>query len=269
MRTPGVVMRFIAETGRFILRYVEEIGAIFLFLSRLLQSVPRIFNNIRNTLIQMERIGIGSIPLVLVTSLFVGAVTAVQAAYQFHGYMPLKYIGAVVGKAVLLELGPVLTALVVGGRVSAAIAAELGTMKVTEQIDAMEMIAVDPVEFLVLPRVVAATVMLPVLTVFSDLLALLGGMVVSKISLGVSFALFADGMKFLFRMQDVVGGLMKTFFFGFIIALMGCFHGFSTTGGAEGVGMSTMKSVVYSCLLILVSNYILASLIFQVLFAID
>jgi phospholipid/cholesterol/gamma-HCH transport system permease protein len=262
-------MRIAADTGKAFVDFVEEIGSIFLFLLRLLQSVPRIFRNVRNTLVQMERVGLGSIPLVLVTSLFVGAVTAVQAAYQFHGYMPLKYIGAVVGKAVLLELGPVLTALVVGGRVSAAIAAELGTMKVTEQIDAMEMIAVDPVEFLVLPRVVAATLMLPVLAIFSDLLAIMGGMVVSKISMGVSFALFAKGMKFLFRSQDVVGGLMKTFFFGFIIAFMGCFHGFATEGGAEGVGMATMKSVVYSCLLILISNYLLASLIFQVLFAID
>jgi phospholipid/cholesterol/gamma-HCH transport system permease protein len=215
----------------------------------------------------MDRIGIGSIPLVLVTSLFVGAVTSVQAAYQFHGYVPLKYLGTVVGKSVILELGPVLTALVVGGRVSASIAAELGTMKVTEQIDAMEMIAIDPVEYLVLPRVIAATIMLPVLTIFSDLLAILGGMVVANISLHVGFNTFGSGLKLLFRTQDLTGGLMKTFVFGFIIALMGCYHGFETRGGAEGVGIATMKAVVSSCLLILVSNYLLASLIFRILFA--
>jgi phospholipid/cholesterol/gamma-HCH transport system permease protein len=215
----------------------------------------------------MDRIGIGSIPLVLVTSLFVGAVTAVQAAYQFHGYVPLKYIGTVVGKSVILELGPVLTALVVGGRVSASIAAELGTMKVTEQIDAMEMIAIDPVENLVMPRVIGATFMLPVLTIFSDFLAILGAMVVANVSLHVGFSAFGSGLKLLFRTQDMAGGLMKTFVFGFIIALMGCYHGFETRGGAEGVGIATMKAVVSACLLILISNYFLASLIFRFLFA--
>ena len=130
--------------GRFLLEFIGEIGGVFILLWELIQILPRLFKNMRNTLFQMERMGIGSIPLVLVTSLFVGAVTSVQAAYQFHGYVPLKFLGTVVGKSVILELGPVLTALVVGGRVSASVAAELGTMKVTEQIDAMETIAIDP-----------------------------------------------------------------------------------------------------------------------------
>jgi phospholipid/cholesterol/gamma-HCH transport system permease protein len=252
--------------GRFFLGFVEEVGAVFILLWNVVKVVPRTFNNLPSVFVQMERIGIGSIPLVLVTSLFVGAVTSVQAAYQFHGYVPLRYLGTVVGKSVILELGPVLTALVVGGRVSASIAAELGTMKVTEQIDAMEMIAIDPIEFLVLPRIVAATFMLPVLTVFSDLLAILGGMVVAKISMNVSYNLFASGLKLLFQSQDLIGGLFKTFFFGFIIAMMGCYNGFSTKGGAEGVGISTMRAVVSSCLLILITNYLLASIIFRLIF---
>lgn len=253
--------------GKSFLAIMEEIGGIFILLCRIVRSSPGIFHNLKNITLQMERIGIGSIPLVLVTSLFVGAVTAIQAAYQFQGFVPMRYIGAVVGKSVTLELGPVLTALVVGGRVSAAIAAELGTMKVTEQLDAMEMIAIDPVDYLVLPRIIAATLMLPVLTVFSDLLAILGGMVVSKISMGVSLNVFQSGLRLLFESQDLIGGLVKTFFFGFIIAFMGCYHGFSTKGGAEGVGIATMKAVVSSCLLILVANYLLASLIFRVIFA--
>ena len=259
--TPFVVL------GRFSLEFLQDTGGVFVLVARIFQSTSRVFANAGSILRQMDRIGIGSIPLVLVTSLFVGAVTSVQAAYQFHGYVPLMYIGTVVGKSVILELGPVLTALVVGGRVSASIAAELGTMKVTEQIDAMEMIAIDPIEFLVLPRVVAATIMLPVLTVFSDLLAILGGMVVASISIHVSFSTFATGLKLLFQTQDVAGGLMKTFVFGFIIAVMGCYNGFETRGGAEGVGIATMKAVVSSCLLILISNYLLASLIFRILFA--
>jgi len=253
--------------GRFLLEFIQETGGVFILLWELFQVSPRIFKNLENTLYQMEKIGIGSIPLVLVTSLFVGAVTSVQAAYQFHGYVPLKFLGTVVGKSVTLELGPVLTALVVGGRVSASIAAELGTMRVTEQIDAMETIAIDPVEYLVLPRVTAATVMLPVLTIFSDLLAILGAMVVAKISLSVSFNTFASGLKLLFHYQDLIGGLMKTFVFGFIIAFMGCYNGFVTEGGAEGVGIATMKAVVSSCLLILISNYVLATLIFRIIFA--
>jgi phospholipid/cholesterol/gamma-HCH transport system permease protein len=253
--------------GRYFLEFVQEIGGVFILLWRFIQIVPRTFSNVRNIFFQMERIGLGSIPLVLVTSLFVGAVTSIQAAYQFQGYVPLRYLGTVVGKSVILELGPVLTALVVGGRVSASIAAELGTMKVTEQIDAMEMIAIDPVEFLVLPRITAATIMLPVLTIFSDLLAILGGMVVAKISMGVSYNMFTSGLKLLFKYEDLIGGLMKTFVFGFIIALMGCYSGFATRGGAEGVGMSTMRAVVSSCLLILISNYLLATLIFRIIFA--
>jgi len=259
--TPFVIL------GRFFLEFVQDTGGVFILIWRFIQTIPRVFANGRSVFQQMDRIGIGSIPLVLVTSLFVGAVTSVQAAYQFHGYVPLKYLGTVVGKSVILELGPVLTALVVGGRVSASIAAELGTMKVTEQIDAMEMIAIDPVENLVLPRVTAATLMLPVLTIFSDFLAILGGMIVANVSLHVGFNTFGSGLKLLFRSQDLYGGLMKTFVFGFIIALMGCYHGFETRGGAEGVGLSTMKAVVSSCLLILISNYLLASLIFRILFA--
>jgi phospholipid/cholesterol/gamma-HCH transport system permease protein len=253
--------------GRFFLGFFEEIGGVFLLICRVFQTLPRTFANAKGILQQMDRIGIGSIPLVLVTSLFVGAVTSVQAAYQFHGYVPLKFIGTVVGKSVILELGPVLTALVVGGRVSASIAAELGTMKVTEQIDAMEMIAIDPVENLVLPRAIGATFMLPVLTVFSDFLAILGAMVVANVSLHVGFNTFGTGLKLLFRTQDIAGGLMKTFIFGFIIAIMGCYHGFQTRGGAEGVGLATMRAVVSSCLLILVWNYLLASVIFRFLFA--
>lgn len=253
--------------GRFFIEFVKEIGGVFILLYRFIQVLPKTFSNIQKILVQMETIGIGSLPLVLVTSLFVGAVTSIQAAYQFQGYVPLRFLGTVVGKSVILELGPVLTALVVGGRVSASIAAELGTMKVTEQIDAMEMIAIDPVEFLVLPRIIAATIMLPVLTIFSDLLAILGGMVVAKISMDVSYNLFTGGLKLLFNNEDLIGGLMKTFVFGFLIALMGCYNGFVTKGGAAGVGIATMRAVVSSCLLILISNYLLATLIFRIIFA--
>jgi phospholipid/cholesterol/gamma-HCH transport system permease protein len=214
----------------------------------------------------MEQIGLGSIPLVILTSVFVGAVAAVQAAYQFQDYVPMVFLGTVVGKSVILELGPVLTALVVGGRVSASIAAELGTMQVTEQIDAMEILAIDPVRYLVLPRFVACLVMMPVLTIFADLLAILGGMVVANVSVGVSTSTFTEGLRLFFYTDDVISGLLKAGAFGGIIGLMGCYNGFRTYGGAQGVGRAAMHAVVSSCILILITNYFLATVLFRIIF---
>ncbi len=252
--------------GTVFLNFLQDVGGTFILLGRVVRSLKEFPKTIHLTLYQMEQIGIGSIPLVLVTSLFVGAVAAVQAAYQFQDYVPMRFLGTVVGKSVILELGPVLTALVVGGRVSASIAAELGTMKVTEQIDAMEMLAIDPIRYLVLPRLVAALIMLPVLTVLSDFLAILGGMVVANVALDVSVATFTEGLRLFFYVEDVVSGLLKTVAFGGIIALMGCYNGFRTHGGAEGVGKSTMHAVVASCLLILITNYFLATVLFRIIF---
>ncbi|MGD8414305.1 MAG: ABC transporter permease, partial [Candidatus Latescibacterota bacterium] len=144
----------IRSIGILALNVLQDIGGTFLLLARVLLRFKELPRTARQTFQQMEEIGVGSIPLVIVTSVFVGAVASVQAAYQFQGYVPMVFLGTVVGKSVILELAPVLTALVVGGRVSASIAAELGTMKVTEQIDAMELLAIDPVRYLVLPRFV-------------------------------------------------------------------------------------------------------------------
>jgi phospholipid/cholesterol/gamma-HCH transport system permease protein len=215
---------------------------------------------------QMMRVGIGSVPLVLITSIFTGGVSAVQAAYQFQDYVPMRYLGTVIGKSVVIELGPVLTALVVGGRVGASIAAELGTMKVTEQVDALETLAVDPIRYLVAPRLIAALVMLPVVTIFADFIAIIGGWAVALVGLDVSTHTFFSGLKIFFHASDVFSGLIKAVFFGGIIALMGSFHGMRTEGGAEGVGVATTKAVVSSCLMILITDYILASLLFRGVF---
>jgi phospholipid/cholesterol/gamma-HCH transport system permease protein len=254
------------SVGIIILNFLQDVGGISILIGRVFFKFRELPRTTHQTFIQMEQIGIGSIPLVLITSLFVGAVAAVQAAYQFQDYVPMVFLGTVVGKSVILELGPVLTALVVGGRVSASIAAELGTMQVTEQIDAMEMLAIDPVRYLVLPRFVACVVMMPVLVTFSDLLAILGGMVVSNITIGVSYATFADGLRLFFSTNDVFSGLIKAVFFGGIIAVMGCYNGFRTHGGAQGVGRSTMHAVVSSCILVLITNYFLATVLFRIIF---
>ena len=252
--------------GANIIAFLRDVGGVSIMLGGVFARLGELPRTWKQTLLQMEQIGIGSIPLVIVTSVFVGAVAAVQAAYQFQDYVPMVFLGTVVGKSVILELGPVLTALVVGGRVSASIAAELGTMKVTEQIDAMEILAIDPMRYLVMPRVVASVVMLPVLTILSDLLAILGGMVVANASIGVDTATFVQGLRMFFYVDDVISGILKAAAFGMIIGLLGCYNGFRTYGGAQGVGRATMQAVVTSCICILITNYFLASVLFRVIF---
>jgi len=242
--------------------FIEEVGAFSILLMRILKSLPLFVKNIRLTLEQMLMMGVASLPLVLFTSVFTGAVSAVQAAYQFQNYVPMRYLGTAVGKAVIIELGPVLTGLVVAGRVSSAIAAELGTMKVTEQIDALETMALDPVRFLAVPRYIAGFLMLPILTIFADFVALMGGLVVSMLFIDITAYTFLNGVKLFFELSDVFIGLLKACVFGQVIAVVGCYHGFKTVGGAEGVGLSTTRAVVYASVLILISDYIVASIFF-------
>ena len=215
---------------------------------------------------QMSAVGVGSLPLVALVAVFTGAVTAVQAAYQLEGMVPLRYIGSVVQKGVLIELGPVLTALVCGGRVGASIAAELGTMRVTEQIDALETMAIPPIRYLILPRFVATTVMLPVITVFADFIAVLGGFAVASMVFDQSGHTYYEAVRNTFEPKDLYSGLIKAGVFGAVIGLMGSFYGFRTEGGAEGVGKATTQAVVASCVLVLVLDYVLANLLFRVSF---
>lgn len=233
-----------------------------ILIKNLLINLPTAFTHVSLVTEQMLVMGVNSLPLVIFTSIFTGGVSAVQAAYQFSDYIPMRYLGTAVGKAVVIELGPVLTALVVVGRVGASITAELGTMKVTEQIDAMETLALDPVKYLVVPRFIAGFVMLPVLVIFSDFVAILGGLAVTVFFLGVSSYTFLNGLKMFFHLSDVFGGLLKAFVFGSIISIVGCYQGFRTEGGAEGVGRSTTRAVVLASVLVLISDYIIASLLF-------
>jgi phospholipid/cholesterol/gamma-HCH transport system permease protein len=236
---------------------LQEIFTIARFAGRTFFLLPRLFRNGRLTLDQMSIIGITSLPLVVLTSVFTGAVTAWQAGYQFADYVPLSYVGVAVGKSILVQLGPVLTALVVAGRIGAAMAAELGTMRVTEQIDAMECLCLDPYQFLYAPRLYAALVMMPVLTIISSFTGILGALGVAMIPpLSLDAAIFFNGVKLFFYTQDVVIGVSKAVLFGGIIAIVGCYMGSTTTGGAEGVGKSTRTAVVVSTVSILISCYL-------------
>ena len=252
--------------GAKVLDALAEVGRVTMMVQDMVRSSARL-PSLRLLLAQMDRIGVGSMGLVFVVSLFTGAVAAVQAAYQFSSVVPLKFIGSVILRSVIIELGPVLTALVVGGRVGASIAAELGSMKVTEQIDAMRAMGINPLRYLVLPRVLASTIMLPVVTIFADAIAVAGGMLVAVFSIGVSPATYVSGLKDFFYMKDLMSGLLKAVVFGNIIGTMGCFYGFQTEGGAEGVGTATTKAVVSSCVLVLMMDYLLATVLFRVIFA--
>ena len=246
----------LAEVGRVSSLFYETIRVQVIRLPRF-----------RLLLEQMHAIGVESLWLVIVVSLFTGAVAAVQAAYQFSNVVPLRYLGSVILRSVIIELGPVLTALVVGGRVGASIAAELGTMKVTEQIDALSAMGINPVRYLIAPPVTAAAIMLPVIVVYSDAIAVFGGWLVATTSLHVSSHTYITSIRQYFYMKDLASGLIKALFFGLIIGLMGCYHGFRTEGGAEGVGKATTGAVVSSCVLVLVVDYLLANFLFQIVFA--
>jgi len=259
----GDGIRFV---GAKVLDGIGEVGRVTLMYRDVVKSLGRL-PPARLVFEQMDRIGVGSLGLVVVISLFTGAVAAVQAAYQFSSVVPMRYLGSVILRSVIIELGPVLTALVVGGRVGAAIAAELGSMKVTEQIDALRAMGVNPIRHLIIPRIIAATVMLPVMTVFSDAIAVFGGFVVAIFSIGVAPGTYVNSLKDFFYVKDLASGLIKALCFGNIIGTMGCFYGFRTEGGAEGVGTATTRAVVASCVLVLIVDYLLATVLFRFIFA--
>jgi len=252
-------LRMIEKLGESLIRMSITVGQVVILFFDMLGRFPKLLRHPGLLLEQMEIIGLRSIPLVVFASVFTGAVSATQAGYQMEGYAPPSLVGAVVGKAVILELGPVLTALVVAGRVSTSIAAELGTMKVTEQIDALETMAIDPVWYLAAPRFFAGFLMMPMLVIVGTLVAILGGYVISHIVLDVSAATFFNGVKMLFSSYDVLINQVKALIFGGVIALSGVYFGYHTTGGAEGVGKSTINAIVTALVLILIFDYLIAA----------
>lgn len=256
-------MNFIAALGRKTLNLFEEIGQVSLLFWGIVKSLPRIGKSRKLILFQMEHIGVNSLPLVVIIALFTGAVAAWQAAYQLKGIAPLSFLGAATSRAIITELGPVLTGIVIAGRVGASIAAELGTMKVTEQIDALESMAISPIRFLAMPRFLAAVIMLPLIVIFANIIAVLGAYIVSDYFLDVSYAVFFQSVKRYFAFSDFIAGLVKTIFFGGVTALLGCHIGLRTEGGAEGVGLATIRSFVLSAALILILDYVLWAFLFN------
>ncbi|HEY9752691.1 MAG TPA: MlaE family lipid ABC transporter permease subunit [Coleofasciculaceae cyanobacterium] len=219
--------------------------------------------NRRNTIDQMAMVGLESLLIALLTAMFVGMVFTIQVAREFISLGASSTVGGVLAIALARELSPVLTAVIIAGRVGSAFAAEIGTMRVTEQVDALYMLKTDPIDYLVIPRVIACCVMLPLLTILSLFTGLAGGMLIASHFYGLSQAVFLDSARLFLSTWDVCSAPIKGFFFGALIAVIGSSWGLTTTGGAKGVGQSTTTAVVTSLLAIFISNFFLSWIMFQ------
>lgn len=248
--------------GRFSLTAMGHAGRVSLFTLETIRGLPEWRTWLPVAVHQGRHVGIGSLFIVMLTAGFAGAVTALQTGYQFTASLPVYIVGGLVVQTVILELGPVLTALLLAGRIGARYAAELGTMRVTEQIDALESLGRNPMSHLILPRVVAGTVMLPVLIIIADLIGILAGWWFTKTGvLQISTADFIYGARYFFKPFDVWYSMIKAVFFGLAISLIPCYVGFTTRQGAEGVGRATTMAVVSASVLILFLDAVLAQLL--------
>ncbi len=232
--------------------WLETLGTVGTFVSETGQSLRDTRTWVGLTLIQMRRIGVNSLPIGLFIAAFTGVVLALQSSYTFTGAVPLYFVGTLVGKTVMLELAPVLTGLALSGRVGANIAAELGTMRVTEQVDALETLAYNPFSYLVVPRVVAATIMFPVVVAMAMAVGVASGWITAINLLDLSSVEFVKGLQLFYKFKDVWFGLVKSTSFGLAVAFIGCVKGLGVRGGAEGVGRAATEAVVLSAELILV-----------------
>lgn len=249
--------------GHSILNVVQALGSITLFALDALRHclTPPIF--IKHVLRQFIDIGYYSLPVVGMTALFTGMVLALQSYTGFSRFNAESAIASVVVLSITRELSPVLAGLMVAGRVGAAIAAEIGTMRVTEQIDALTTLSVNPMKYLVVPRVIAGTIMLPVLVLIGDIIGVYGGYIVSTHVLGFSSGSYLYQTWQVMENMDVISGLVKAAVFGFLVSLMGCYHGYNSGRGAQGVGAATTNAVVTASILILIFNYLLTQVFFS------
>ena len=255
-------MKVLESIGNVLLRALGELGRFVDLLFRTAAWTVRPPYDIPEIVKQMVRVGVDSIPVVFLTGLFTGMVIALQTYTGFARFHAESFVGSVVALSVTRELAPVLAALMVTGRVGSAMAAELGTMRVTEQIDALVALATEPVQYLVVPRVVAATVMLPLLVVMADAVGIGGGYVVAVDLLGANPVTYVHNSFQFLEMNDLTSGIVKAAFFGLIFSLIGCQKGYYTEGGAEGVGIATTRAVVAGSLAILIADFFLTKILF-------
>jgi len=242
----------------FLCTFLCSVGRITKLTGQIFYRFPLIFKNFDLTMKQIRIIGIGSIPLVLVTGAFVGMQTILQANFQMQGFAPMRYLGYAVSKALSTELAPVITSFVVSSRISTAVAAEVGSMKTTEQLDAMYCLSLDHIRYVILPKVVAAAIMLPVLVIFAKIIGFFASIFVANFFIDVTMHTYLEGLRLFFYAPDMLLGVAKTSIFGMIIIISGAYFGLESVKGAEGIGASTTRAVMLSAILILVFNFIMA-----------
>lgn len=253
----------INSLGAYTLYIFESIGA---FVQFLLIAVKNLFFKklkLRKTLAQMEQIGINSLVIVILTGTFAGAVLVVQLYIGFKQFSAQEFIGPVVAFCMARELGPVLTGLMVTGRAGSAITAEIGTMRITEQIDALRALRINVWQYLIVPRIVASTIILPFLTLFTITCGIVGGYIIAVYALNLHGEIYISNIKKYLEVSDVVCGLIKSSVFGLILSWVGCYKGYYTSGGSHGVGTSTTQSVVIGSIMIIIANYFLTILLFE------
>ncbi len=262
------VSRLFGSVGRSTLLFLDQLGRVsqlggqtfyWTFVAPLRGKGLRW----KSTIEQMVRMGFESLPIVMTISFFVGLIIAMQSAYQLKQFGATIYVANLVTVSILRELAPLLTAIVVTGRSGSAIAAEIGTMKVSEEIDALQIMGFNPVKFLVVPKTLALLIMLPILTVIADFIGVFGGYIISMISLDITSTRYINQTIDALTFRDLSSGLVKSFFFALIITKIGAYEGFNVEGGAEGVGKSTTRSVVASIFLIIAADVFFTALFFS------
>jgi len=253
-------LRFVDKFGRRGQNSVEYLGGLAELAGQtIVASFSRPFYG-SELMRQMDELGVKSVSITGITALFTGMVLALQTAYSLAAFGGKQFVGRVVALSLVRELGPVLTALMVGGRVGSGITAELGSMTVTEQVDALRAMAISPVRRLVVPRVIATVLMMPVLAGLADFLGILGGLGIAVVELGLTAQDYLTSIWSQLQISDIMSGLSKTFFFGFEIAVIGCWNGLRTEGGAAAVGVATTRTVVFASICVLISDFFLTKL---------
>ena len=255
----------VADAFRPVVRLLDRFGDHMILLARSLAWLPRRPFRPGNYLEACEYIGVGSLPIVLLVGFFTGAVMGLQAVYAFRQFQLESFAGGTTGKALAVELAPVRSALMVAGRSGAGIATELGTMRITEQIDALESMAVSPLQFLVLPRLIAGMLMGPILSLLFFIVAMLGCYFLAVVVQHVDHGQFVLHTRDLLTTSDVAQGMLKSIVFGLIVTLIGCYQGYNAAGGGRGVGLGTTRAVVFSSVSILISDYFLSDILLRVM----
>jgi phospholipid/cholesterol/gamma-HCH transport system permease protein len=255
------------NTGKFVL-FLQHLSSIwYLFCETMRWMVVKPFQGkpirVNAVFVQMDEVGVKSLPIVFLVSFFIGIILVLQTAYQLEKFGAINYAASLASVALTRELGPLLTAIVVAGRVSAAFTAELGTMMVTEEIVALEVMAIPPIPYLVVPRFLAMLIMLPCLTVLADLMGMIGGYVIGTTAVAIRPSLYIQTTIESMLLKDILTGLVKSVVFAGIIVMVGCYMAFVVRGGAEGVGKSTMISVVTSLILIILADCFFTTLFYM------